>query len=167
MAGFLSNMTSRVVIRLSEEEVMREYDSWIGLTQCESYAMTYLAKHPEEIGRNRRLGGGWKLAGVEVWLASSRSESKEGKRADLVFTRKGDNGKKDYLVVEAEDSCTKSELSDGWSQAECYASLLEGHLKKNRYDHNPVLAAVAAVDWKSARGRSTTGWSCGDEWQAE
>ena len=57
-----------------------------------------------------------------------------------------------------------AELLDGWSQAESYAGLLEGHLKKNRYDHNPVRAVVAAVDWKSARGRSTTGWSCGDEW---
>ena len=57
-----------------------------------------------------------------------------------------------------------AELLDGRSQAESYAGLLEGHLKKNRYDHNPVRAVVAAVDWKSARGRSTTGWSCGDEW---
>ncbi len=66
MAGLLSNMTSRVVIRLSEKDVMGEYESWIGLTQCESYALTYLAKHPEETGRNpqpwwrleSRRGGG-------------------------------------------------------------------------------------------------------------
>ena len=164
MAGFLSNMTSRVVIRLGEEEVMKEYDGWIGLTQCESYALTYLAKHPETIGRNPSLGGGWNLAGVEVWMASSRSESKKGERADLVFTRKGINGKTDYLVIEAEESCTEDKLTNGWRQAVSYANLLEEHLRKKPYDHNPVLAAVAAVDWKSARGRSTTGWTCGDEW---
>lgn len=44
-------------------------------------------------------------------MSSPKSESKEGKRADLVFTRKGDNGKRDYLMAEAEDSCTESELS--------------------------------------------------------
>ena len=113
------------------------------------------------------MGRGRKLAGVEAWVPYSRSKSNEGKKADLVFTRKGDNGKRDYHVVQAEDRCTESELSDRWSQAECYASHLDGHPNKHRYDHTPVLAAFAAVDWTPALNRPTTGWTCGDEWQGE
>ena len=163
-------MTSeRVEIRLDRGEVSWEDDCWIGLSQCESYALTFLVKHPERISRVRELGGGWELKGVEVWLAPSREETAKGKRADLVFTRERANGKLDYLIIEAEDDCTERKLNDGWVQALGYAELLKDHLQDHQSEFEncgDVFVAVAAVDWGTGpRGIPERGWTCGDEWK--
>jgi hypothetical protein len=152
-----------VVIPLNEEDVRNEYDKWIGLTQCESYAMTFLAKHPECIGKKcRELGTGWQLAGIEVWLAPKGKGNDGGKRADLVFTRESVSERMDYLVVEAEDDCTDGKISHGWDQVTGYARLLEAHLRDQYPTHNSVLAAVAAIDYPPRDG-SRTSWTCGKE----
>lgn len=152
-----------VVIRLKEEDVRKEYDRWIHLTQCESYALTFLARHPGYIGRKcPELGKGWRLAGIEVWLAPKGELTDEGKRADLVFIRKAASRRTDYLVVEAEDDCTDSKLSNGMDQVRGYVQLLAAHLRDKFPHHGSILAAVAAVDYPP-RGGSKTSWTCGGE----
>ena len=160
-------ITDPEVIRVPWQTVKKEYDSWIGLTQCESYVITFLAKHPEYIENNPKLGGGWNLAGIEVWLRRGpRGPSEEGSRADMIFTREMQIGQKDYLIIEAKNDCYEPRLAKGKKQAMVYAKLLADHLGRKFLTHNLVIPAVAAVDYPPTgpRGGLRGGWNCGEEW---
>ena len=150
-------------IPLPWHEVVAYYDPWIGTTQCESYAITWLSQNPAYL--DKVDGGGWKLSGIEVWLRRGKrgkngKKGRKGARADLVFMRG-----KDYLVVEAEDSWTERNILEGKKQAKRYARLLEAHLERMYPMHGKVLSAVAAVDFSSAE-ENKYGYLCGQEWSA-
>ena len=141
---------------------MKDYDSWISLTQCESYALTYLARHPERLESIGR--GGWKLAGIQVWLRKLAKGNQEGAKADLVFIS-GLVDRTDYLVVETEDSFAPNKVERGRRQAKAYANLLATHLNKRFPRHGQVLYTMAAVVHgpSGPRGGIDRGYDCGQD----
>jgi hypothetical protein len=128
-------------IELSLEEVLEDYSPWISLTQCESYALTYLARHPNRLDSVGR--GGWKLTGIQVWLRRLAKGSRNGTKADLIFVS-GPSKNLDYLMVETEDSFAPNKVRKGMRQAKAYARLLEEHLNRKFPDHGQVY-------WRRAR----------------
>jgi hypothetical protein len=142
--------------------VLKDYGTWIGLTQCESYALTHLARHPsrlDEIGH-----GGWKLAGIQVWLRQSARGKRKGAKADLIFVS-GPSKRMDHLVVETEDSFAPNKIRKGMRQAKTYSRLLEEHLDRKFPDHGQVYYTMAAVVHGplGPRGGMNRGYECGQE----
>ncbi len=72
---------------------------------------------------NSTGGGGWELAGIQVWLRQQGKGRRKGAKADLVFASNNSN-LVDYLIVETEDSFAPNKVRKGKRQTAAYARLL-------------------------------------------
>lgn len=153
------------VITVPWDKVRKDYDQWIGITQCESYATSYILRHPEIL--DGIDGGGWEMQGIEVWLSGGNDQ---GSKADIVFTRHSPDF--DYLIVESEDYLYPRKLSRGREQVLTYANLLRAHLESHA-EWFPrlgrIFTAVAAADHPALgpRGGQRKGYNCGGVWSQE
>jgi hypothetical protein len=163
MAGAME-VADPKIIKVPWDEVRRENEAWIGITQCESYAASYILRHPEIL--DCIDGGRWVMQGIEVWLARG-----EGSKADLVFTRQSPDSV-DYLIVESEDHLYSRKMAHAKKQDLTHANLLESHLASHRTwfpKFGRIFTAVAAVDHPplGPRDGQRKGYNCGGVWSQE